>query len=443
MLNKLKTYIRTFYFSLGAITILAVSVLLFSLFWGNGLFEPKTDAKKIYYADNISPTHKLLINKFNEKYKGKIEVVPINLPFEKFGTNERKELLIRYLRSKSDRIDIFSVDQIWVPRFAKWTEPLNKYFTQRQLDQITEIALKTCFYKNELVALPVYLDVSMLYVNEDFLKTQHGYQSIKKQLENFITWEDFLELRHKLKVGQRPFYLYPADDFEGIMCSFVELLENQDTELFEGQLVRLTTPEAEKALTLLVNLVHKYHVSPPSVVYKRENECYYTYLTEDGVFLRGWAGLDVWYNQNIGPGDISSKYSLVPLPHFKNGKPVSILGGWNMMLSRHSANKMEAIEFIKYVVSEEAQKLLLKNGGYFPVAKNIYTDKNIQHDFPEINFYNRIIHTCNHRPFLDKYTKRSDVISYYLNKAIRQEIGIKEALATAEKIINSGEIFIK
>jgi multiple sugar transport system substrate-binding protein len=31
-------------------------------------------------------------------------------PFQKFSTNERKELLTRSLRSKSDRIDIFSVD---------------------------------------------------------------------------------------------------------------------------------------------------------------------------------------------------------------------------------------------------------------------------------------------------------------------------------------------
>jgi multiple sugar transport system substrate-binding protein len=32
---------------------------------------------------------------FNSRNKGRIEVVPVNLPFEKFTTNERKELLAR------------------------------------------------------------------------------------------------------------------------------------------------------------------------------------------------------------------------------------------------------------------------------------------------------------------------------------------------------------
>lgn len=442
-MKKLKTYFRTFYFSVAAITILAVTVLAFMLFWGNGLFQPNTAAQKIYFADNISPSHRFLIDKFNREHAGKIEVVPIDLPFEKFSTNERKELLIRYLRSKSDRVDVFSVDQIWVPRFAKWTEPLNRYVTQPVREQIINQAMETCYYKNDLVALPCYFDLGMLYVNTGLLKKQPDYNSIKKELDNFITWDRFIELGQKLKIGSKPYYLFPADDYEGLMCSFIELLEGQNSEMFDADTVRIQTHAAEKALQLLVDLVNKYGLSPNSVLDSRESECYRTYVYNDGVFLRGWSGLDVWYRNNIAQEDVSQKYSIVPLPRFRNGKPASIIGGWNMMLSKYSTNKNEAVEFIKFMISEEAQKILFEMGGYLPVNKNIYENKKFIAGHREIAFYKKLIKTGVHRPFLDKYTRCSDIIAHYLNLAIKKEIGIKEALATAEKVINSGEFFIK
>ncbi|KAF0150908.1 MAG: extracellular solute-binding protein family 1 [Ignavibacteria bacterium] len=443
MIKKFQNHFKTFYFSVAAITILAVAVLAFMLFWGNGLFRPNPAATKIYFADNISPTHQLLIDMFNEKHKGRIEVVPINLPFEKFSTNERKELLIRYLRSKSDRIDIFSVDHIWVPRFAKWTEPLNRYITQPQRERILELVLQTCYYKGDLVALPSYFDLGMLYVNTDFLKTQPAYESIKKELDNFITWERFIEISKKMNLRGKPYYLFPADDYEGLMCSFVELLEQQNSKMFDGDTVKITTPQAEKALQLLVDLVNKHNLAPKSVLDSRESECYHTYINENGVFLRGWSGLDDWYRINIAPVDVLTKYSAVPLPYFKDGKPASIIGGWNMMLSKYSSNKSEAVEFIRFMISDEAQQIMFDKGGYLPVNKNFYSNTKLNDSFNEITFLKKIISTGVHRPFLDKYTRCSDVIAHYLNLALKNKISPKESLAAAERVINGGEFFIK
>ena len=54
---------------------------------------PEQEIKKIYYIDNISEAHRILIERFNQRYKNKIEVVPVNLPFYNFTTNDRKEIL--------------------------------------------------------------------------------------------------------------------------------------------------------------------------------------------------------------------------------------------------------------------------------------------------------------------------------------------------------------
>lgn len=442
MKGLLKKYSAKFYFSIASITVLTVFVLAFIYFWGSELFQTNLPVTKIHYADNISPTHKLLIDNFNKLNKGKIEVVPIDLPFEKFSTNERKELLIRYLRNKSDRIDIFSVDQIWVPRFAKWTESLEKYFIEKK-EQIIDQALMTCYFKNDLVAIPLYYDIGLLYYNDSVLSKHPDYISIKKEIQNFITWERFVEIGNKLKSMGKPVYLFPADDYEGLMCSYVESLESQNAKLFEGDSVKLNTREAEKSLQLLVDLVNEYKLTPMDVTDFRETECYKKFVLEDGLFLWGWTGFHVWYYNNIKKEDVSSKYLTAPLPHFKDGKPASIIGGWNLMLSKFSTKKNEAIEFIKYLTSEEAQQIMYEKGGYLPINKNVYADSAFLKKYPEIYFYQDIMKTGANRPFLDKYTRCSDIIAHYLNLAIQSKISVREALATAEKVINSGEFFIK
>ncbi|MBX3006754.1 MAG: extracellular solute-binding protein [Melioribacteraceae bacterium] len=443
MIKKIFGGSRTFYFSLAATTVLVASVLLIMFFYGFGIFDYTPTVRKIYFADNISPTHRYLINKFNQLHKDKIEVVPIDLPFEKFSTNERKELLIRYLRSKSDRIDIFSVDHIWVPRFAKWTEPLDKYLTPKEKNELNERVLQTCYFQNKLVAIPLYFDISLLYYNNEQINKLPNALALKSEINNFITWERFIELSTEMKKSNKPVYIFPADDYEGLMCSFIELLHSQNGNLFDADSVNLQTEKAVKSLQLLVDLVNKYKITPPSVLSYRESESYFQFINDGGYFLRGWTGLHVWYKNNIKDEDVRAEYNFAPMPHLKGSKPASVIGGWNLMLSKQSTKKNEAAEFIKFLISEESQIEMFEKGGYLPVINSLFDNDKFISRNPEINHYKKIIETGVNRPFSEKYTRCSDVIAHYLNQAIKKEITVKEALATAERVINSGQFFIK
>ncbi len=440
---KLKPNIKTFYLSIAAITFLVITVFVVMFLFGDYFKVSNEGVKKIYYVDNISQSHKLVIDRFNALNKGRIEVVPIDLPFEKFSTNERKELLIRYLRSKSDRVDLFSVDQIWVPRFAKWTEPLSKYFPKSQRQQIVDQAMETCYYENELVALPLYYDIGILYYNSSILKKLPNYSSVKNELDSFITWDRFITIGQKLKSYGHSVYVYPADDYEGLMCSFVEMLESQNEKLFVNDTVRLNTKAAENALQLLVDLVNTYKLSPKEITDFRETECYFHFVNNQDVFLRGWPGFYEWYRKNVKNQDVSDIYEKAPMPYFKGGKPASIIGGWNLMMSKYSTKKSEVIEFVKYLLSYDEQTIFYEVGGYLPIQKSMYSDSAFVKRHPELKFYNKVLKSGVHRPFSEKYTKCSDIIASYLNLAIKNKIGVKEALSKAQRIINSGDVFIK
>lgn len=440
---KLKSNIKRFYLSIAAITFFVILVFVIMFLFGDYFQVSSGGVKTIYFVDNISQSHQLVIERFNTLNKGRIEVVPIDLPFEKFSTNERKELLIRYLRSKSDRVDLFSVDQIWVPRFTKWTEPLSKYFPESQRQLFVDQAMETCYYENHLVALPLYYDIGILYYNSSILKKLQNYSSIRNELDSSITWDRFIEIGQKLKSYGSPFYIFPADDYEGLMCSFVEMLESQNEKLFVNDTIRLNTKAAEKALKLLVALVNYYNLSPKEIKDFRESESYFHFVNRQGVFLRGWPGFFEWYRKNVKNEDVADIYKKAQLPYFKGGKPASIIGGWNLMMSKYSTKKSEVVEFIKFLLSYEEQKIFYEVGGYLPVQKNIYSDSAFVNKHPELKFYSKVLKYGVHRPFSEKYTKCSDIIASYLNLAIQNKIGVKEALDKAQRIINSGDVFIK
>ncbi|RPI72227.1 MAG: extracellular solute-binding protein, partial [Ignavibacteriales bacterium] len=273
----------------GVISALVIALILMTFIFipsGDNDNQTNINVKKIYFADHISDSHQKVIDRFNELYSGQIEVVGINLPFTKFSTNERKELLARFLRSRSDRIDVFSVDQIWVPRFAKWSLPLDQYFNKNVINSLLDYAMQSCRHNDSLYAIPLYIDISLMYYRDDLLKKFNNYNVIKAKIENSITWEDFIDLKKNYK--NKPFFFFQADDFEGLMCIFVEMMRSQGKELIIDGKLQLDYPEAYKALKLLVDFVHKYKISPPEVTSLKENQTYENFIDEDALFLRGW-----------------------------------------------------------------------------------------------------------------------------------------------------------
>jgi multiple sugar transport system substrate-binding protein len=115
---------------------------------------PKT-VTEIYFADRMTEAHNILIDRYNAAHAGSVKVILVNFPNSDFSTDARKEILARSLRGEDDAIDLLAVDVIWVHRFAKWCEPLGKYFSDQERKRITETALQTCYHEGELMATPL------------------------------------------------------------------------------------------------------------------------------------------------------------------------------------------------------------------------------------------------------------------------------------------------
>ncbi len=403
---------------------------------------PHQKVKKIFYADNISSAHRALIDQFNRAHAGKIEVVPVNLPFTKFSTNERKELLTRAFRSKTNRIDIFAVDLIWVPRFAKWSQPLDTYFTQTDKAQLLDYAINSCYYNHKLVAFPLFIDIGLMYYRSDILRKLPAHAAIEKKLRRSITWREFINLGKRLRTAGGPFYIFQADNYEGLICSFYETLAGQGHTLFENGRLQLESPEARRGLELLADLVNRYRISPRIVTQFKENPSFHYALQNDAVFVRGWPGAFV---NNTFPDSEAKKIPLLKmaaLPHFEGQRSVAVYGGWNLMVSKESTKKKEAIEFLKFAVDKKMQELLYRKGGYIPVNRAVYRDSGFLNRNPQLVYLRHLLDSGVYRPSLVDYTKISDVISYYAHLAIQGDLSVGEALRRATATIQSKRVLI-
>lgn len=431
-----------FWFGSLMIALLALLIFIFIPVERQSLSAPAVT--RIYYADNISPAHQAVINSFNKRYQGSIEVAPVHLPFSKFSTNERKEILARALRSRSERLDVFAVDLIWAPRFARWGQPLDLYFNKNEISRFNSEAMKSCIIDNQLVAIPLYLDVGLMYYRRDILQNLPDFETIETKLKSSISWNEFIALGKRLSYLNKPFYLFAANSYEGLICSFHETMSVAAGEqVFTPEHLVLNTDEARRGLQMLTDMIHRFGLTPGVVTSFDEYKCYLYAMQSDAIFMRGWPGFLVHYKELLAASGQLDKYAMAALPHFEGNSTSAVFGGWNLMVSKFSPRKTEAIRFIKFTQEKENQELMYEVGGYIPTSQAVYEDSVFLKNHAELSYYSRLLSLGKHRPYRQDYTRISDIVSHYLNLAIKNEMSVEDALKQAAEKVNSKQAFIK
>jgi multiple sugar transport system substrate-binding protein len=282
-----------------------------------------------------------------------------------------------------------------------------------------------------------------MYYRKDLISKLPNSDEIIAKLEESITWEEFLELSRYFDRTKNPFYIFPADNYEGLVCSFMEILFNQNESFFYKDSINLESPEVKTSIKLLNDLINEYKITPAVVTDYEENTCYDYFIKNEGVFLRGWPSFTKDYKNILRSTKIDSLLGKAALPHLSGSRPLSVFGGWNMMISKYSEHKKEALEFLKFIIREETQKFLYETGAYLPVLSSIYEDENFLEKHPDLIYDRKLLNNGIHRPFLDNYTQISDIVSYYTNQVLKGNLSIDAALSSAENSLISGELIVR
>ena len=416
-----------FLFALGAI-IFFLSFLISS--FPLGVNPLNTDGvERVYFADNIGVGHAEIIRQFNELYAGEVEVIAIDLPFSKFNTNQRKELIARNLRSRSSRIDVFSVDLIWVPRFTKWAEPLAPHFSPQFLNDLVSKPLETCYVNDLLYAIPLYTDIGALYYREDLVRALPDGDALVERIKSSITWEEMLEIRAR-HFPDKSFFVPQAAAYEGLICNFNEILGQALQNRVTGKLLDLTDTLVIQR-TQFMRDMFETKFAPPEALEMTEDDCIRFALANDIPFVRGWPTVNNQTYQRFDPEQFRN-LSIAPVPHFRGDRPTPVVGGWNMMLSRHSPVKAAAIEFMKYAASMSGQSIFQEKEGLLPIQQALYRGEVVESRQKRLKTIEAMMEYGLHRPRLDQYTLISDILSSYLHEILSGAYEVEEGLGLAK-----------
>jgi trehalose/maltose transport system substrate-binding protein len=113
-------------------------------------------------------------------------------------------------------------------------------------------------------------------------------------------------------------------------------------------------------------------VSPPDVTDQLEDDSLRIWKNGDAAFMRNWPYA---YVESMRPGsNVRNKVGVTLLPSGDGpgGRHADILGGFQLMVSKKSANKDAAIELVKFLTSPEIQRVNASTRGYAPTRPALY-----------------------------------------------------------------------
>jgi trehalose/maltose transport system substrate-binding protein len=117
-------------------------------------------------------------------------------------------------------------------------------------------------------------------------------------------------------------------------------------------------------------------VAPPRVTQFVEEDARITFQLGNAAFMRNWPY--AWALLNAEDSAVRGKVGAAPLPKGSQfGWHAATLGGWQLAVSRHSANKDAAIDFVLYLTRAAEQKRRALVGSFAPTIENRYQDREV------------------------------------------------------------------
>lgn len=345
-------------------------------------------------------------------------------------TDQRKQSLIISLEGKQSNPDLFLIDVVWISQFIQsdWLEELNLYTQKTNFDTspfFESVLNLVDKLDDKLYALPVFMDVALLYYRTDLIDLPP------------VTWTELKNQTQKIQKDQRAEnknfngFIWQGAQYEGLICSFLEFIASNDGSILKNDSIKINSQQNEEALKYMQDLIHKYKISPENTYTEmKEEEVRREFQKGNALFERNWTY--AWQLHNNDDSNVKGKVGMTILPHFDDHGSVSTLGGWHIGISKYSDKKEKAWQFIQYVTSYKVQKKMVLTIGWNPGRKDVYTDEELNRKLPHLKTLKYVFDNTVARPTVPYYSSVSEVIQKNVNNCLANKISPKDALREME-----------
>jgi multiple sugar transport system substrate-binding protein len=364
-----------------------------------------------------------------EKENPRIMVIDKTLPN---NSDLQHQFYVTNFGARGESFDVLSIDIIWIPEFAAsgWLAPLDEFADEQFKSKFFAGAISGCSYRNKLFGIPWFIDAGLLYYRKDLLE-KHGFDPPR-------TFDQLVEQCRTItkKENRRKMYgfIWQGMQYEGLVCNFLEYIWGNGGAVFDREnRLSINSPENQRALALMYDLIYVHRITPEAVATYTEEESRHVFGNGKSVFLRNWPY--VWSLVEAENSSLQGKVGIAPLPHFQGGETFGTLGGWQLGINNYSKNKEAAWKLVEYMTSYPVQKKLALTLARNPTLVSLYDDPDIEREAPFMKNLLPVFMRARPRPVTPFYPDISLVIQREVSAVLADLKSPAEALKVMEKEI--------
>ncbi|MCH2547370.1 MAG: ABC transporter substrate-binding protein [Alphaproteobacteria bacterium] len=297
------------------------------------------------------------------------------------SASERLALYQQFLSAKQSSIDVFQIDVVWPGILKTHLLDLKPFVPQEEVDQHFESIIKNNTVDGQLLALPLYTDVGILYYRKDLLEK---YDRTPPK-----TWQELTVTAQYIQDAERAEgkpdmwgYVWQGKAYEGLTCNALEWVSSSGG----GSLVQadgtitVANDEAAEAINRAASWIGT--ITPQGVLNYSEEESRGVFQSGKAVFMRNWP-----YAWSLAQGEgspIKGKVGVAMIPN--GGDPddphSGTLGGWEMGVSKYSKQQEKAVDLVRYLTGPETQYAYALEASYNPTIRDLYKDQRVLDALP-------------------------------------------------------------
>jgi trehalose/maltose transport system substrate-binding protein len=272
--------------------------------------------------------------------------------------------------ARSGEVDVLMVDIVWPGIIKEHLLDLAPYAKGAQAQHFAAIIANNTV-NGKLLAMPWFTDAGLLFYRKDLL------DKYKEKVPE--TWAGMAATAQKIQdaeraVGRRDMvgYVFQGKAYEGLSCNALEWIASNGggTVVAPDGGISINNAKAAQALDAAARWPGT--IAPRNVVSFAEEEARSVFQNGNAVFMRNWSY--VWDLAQKDDSKIRGKIGMAPLPHGEGGKSASTLGGWQLAVSKYSAQPALAADLVMFLTSKEMQKKRALLAGSLPTQPALYSD---------------------------------------------------------------------
>ncbi|WP_449600523.1 extracellular solute-binding protein [Paenibacillus sp. Marseille-Q9583] len=225
--------------------------------------------------------------------------------------------------------------------------------------ELYPIATEAFYHEDQLYAYPISFSPVVLCYNK-----AHFREADLPEPDSYWTWDDLIEAARQLaeKRGRHAIYFVPASENR----YSVFLLQSGIQTVADGTEHRTLSPETANSLSVYSRLVNNHQIFPKYLAGNHEDETISLFVQEQVSMI-----LTTFFNLNEFKA-LTLDYDLAPLPRLKTKDPQkTLLVTIGAAVVGNSRQKEAARQFVNFLASVEAQKIIRERTVSIPARKRI------------------------------------------------------------------------